>query len=268
MARPIIALLTDFGTRDHYAGTMKGVVLGICPDATLVDISHDIPPHDVLAGALELAASYRYFPRRHDLPGGRRSGRRIGAPRHRGRSRRLSVRRARQRRADGGASRDSPAEAGRRAHRAALRAPDREPHVRGPRSVRAGGRLAGEGHRAVGARAAGDATISCSTCPRRAWMTDRDRRRGAARRSLRQPGHQHRSQERSRRCAQGGAIQIDAGRPAHRPPGRDLRRSRRRAKSCALFGSTDHLEIARQRRKRRRDGSASAAARRSSITRG
>src|SRR6185436_3852780 len=62
MARPVVALLTDFGTRDHYAGTMKGVVLGICPDATLVDISHDVPPHDVLAGALELAATYRYFP--------------------------------------------------------------------------------------------------------------------------------------------------------------------------------------------------------------
>src|SRR5882762_9463174 len=62
MARPVIALLTDFGTRDHYAGTMKGVALGICPDVTLVDITHDLPPHDVLAGALELAASYRYFP--------------------------------------------------------------------------------------------------------------------------------------------------------------------------------------------------------------
>ena len=62
MARPVIALLTDFGTRDHYAGTMKGVALGICPDATLVDISHDVPAHDVLAGALELAAAYKYFP--------------------------------------------------------------------------------------------------------------------------------------------------------------------------------------------------------------
>jgi S-adenosyl-L-methionine hydrolase (adenosine-forming) len=62
VARPVIALLTDFGLREHYAGTMKGVILGICPDVTLVDISHDIPPHDVLAGALELAASYRYFP--------------------------------------------------------------------------------------------------------------------------------------------------------------------------------------------------------------
>lgn len=62
MARPIVALLTDFGTRDHYAGTLKGVVLGVCPDATLVDIGHDIPAHDVTAGALELAACYRYFP--------------------------------------------------------------------------------------------------------------------------------------------------------------------------------------------------------------
>ena len=62
MARPFIALLTDFGTRDHYAGTMKGVVLGICPDVTLVDITHDLAAHDVLGGALELAAAYRYFP--------------------------------------------------------------------------------------------------------------------------------------------------------------------------------------------------------------
>lgn len=62
MSRPLIALLSDFGLRDHYAGTMKGVILGICPDAELVDISHDIPPHDVLSAALELAASYKYFP--------------------------------------------------------------------------------------------------------------------------------------------------------------------------------------------------------------
>jgi hypothetical protein len=62
MARPVIALLTDFGTRGHYAGTMKGVVLGICPDAACIDITHDIAPHDVLGGAMELAASYKYFP--------------------------------------------------------------------------------------------------------------------------------------------------------------------------------------------------------------
>ncbi len=60
--RPVIALLSDFGTRDHYAGTMKGVILGICPEVTLVDITHDVAAHDVLEGALQLAATYRYFP--------------------------------------------------------------------------------------------------------------------------------------------------------------------------------------------------------------
>jgi S-adenosylmethionine hydrolase len=60
--RPVVAFLSDFGTRDHYAGTMKAVALSVCPDATLIDIGHDIEPHDVLGGALELAACYRYFP--------------------------------------------------------------------------------------------------------------------------------------------------------------------------------------------------------------
>ncbi len=60
--RPVVALLSDFGTRDHYAGTMKAVVLGVCPEVTLVDIGHEIAPHDVLGGALELAACYRFFP--------------------------------------------------------------------------------------------------------------------------------------------------------------------------------------------------------------
>jgi S-adenosyl-L-methionine hydrolase (adenosine-forming) len=60
--RPVIAILSDFGARDHYAGTMKGVILGICPDVTLVDVSHDVTPHDVLEGALQLAAAFKYFP--------------------------------------------------------------------------------------------------------------------------------------------------------------------------------------------------------------
>jgi len=62
MSRPVIALLTDFGNRDHYAGTMKGVALGICAEAMLVDITHEVDAGDVLAAALELAAAYRYFP--------------------------------------------------------------------------------------------------------------------------------------------------------------------------------------------------------------
>jgi len=41
---------------------MKGVVLDICPDVTFVDITHEIAPYDTLGGALELAASYKYFP--------------------------------------------------------------------------------------------------------------------------------------------------------------------------------------------------------------
>src|SRR5687767_13316254 len=60
--RPVIALLSDFGVVDHYAGTMKGVMLGICPDVSLVDITHGIAAHDVLEGALQLSAAYKYFP--------------------------------------------------------------------------------------------------------------------------------------------------------------------------------------------------------------
>lgn len=62
MTKPTIALLTDFGTRDHYAGVMKGVILTICPEATIIDLSHDLPAHDIPFAALELAATYKYFP--------------------------------------------------------------------------------------------------------------------------------------------------------------------------------------------------------------
>ena len=62
MARATVALLSDFGLRDHYVGAMKGVILGICPDALLVDITHDVPAHDVLTAGLELSAVYRLFP--------------------------------------------------------------------------------------------------------------------------------------------------------------------------------------------------------------
>ena len=64
MQKPTIAMLTDFGTRDHYAGVMKGVVLSICPEATVVDLSHDLPAHDIPFAAWELAAIYKYFPDR------------------------------------------------------------------------------------------------------------------------------------------------------------------------------------------------------------
>lgn len=62
MARPIIALLTDFGLHDHYVGSMKGAILGIAPDAAIVDITHDVAAHDIHAGSVVLAASYLDFP--------------------------------------------------------------------------------------------------------------------------------------------------------------------------------------------------------------
>jgi len=58
----VIALLTDFGLKDHYVGVMKGVILRINPEARLVDISHDIPSHGVLDAYFLLSNTYRYFP--------------------------------------------------------------------------------------------------------------------------------------------------------------------------------------------------------------
>ncbi len=60
--RPIVTLLTDFGLADAYAGVMKGVILGIAPEVTAVDLCHEVPPQDVQAGAFLLMASYAYFP--------------------------------------------------------------------------------------------------------------------------------------------------------------------------------------------------------------
>ena len=58
----IITLLTDFGLRDPYVAEMKAVILGICPDAKIVDISHQVRKFDVRMGAFILAQAARYFP--------------------------------------------------------------------------------------------------------------------------------------------------------------------------------------------------------------
>jgi len=63
MRRPVITLTTDFGLSDHYAGTMKGVILGICPEAQIVDISHEVDQYGIIEGAFLVAQAYRYFPR-------------------------------------------------------------------------------------------------------------------------------------------------------------------------------------------------------------
>jgi hypothetical protein len=61
-AQRIITLTTDFGSADHFVGTMRGVILGINPTALIVDLCNSINSFDVLDGALTLAEAYRYFP--------------------------------------------------------------------------------------------------------------------------------------------------------------------------------------------------------------
>jgi len=60
--RQVVTLLTDFGLAGPYVAEMKGVVLSLAPRATVVDISHDIPPGDVRAGGFVLWQAMRYFP--------------------------------------------------------------------------------------------------------------------------------------------------------------------------------------------------------------
>ncbi|MGC9514454.1 SAM hydrolase/SAM-dependent halogenase family protein [Methanocrinis sp.] len=58
--RPIITLLSDFGSL--YPAHMKGAILSLARDATLVDVAHDIPPQNIRAGAFALMTTARHFP--------------------------------------------------------------------------------------------------------------------------------------------------------------------------------------------------------------
>jgi S-adenosylmethionine hydrolase len=64
MPQPILTLTTDFGLSDHYVGAMKGVILGICPRAQIVDISHGTAPFEITEGAYTIAQAYRFFPKK------------------------------------------------------------------------------------------------------------------------------------------------------------------------------------------------------------
>lgn len=64
MPNAIITLTTDYGTNDHLVGTVKGVILKINPEVTIVDITHHVTPFDLLDGALAIGAAYSYFPPR------------------------------------------------------------------------------------------------------------------------------------------------------------------------------------------------------------
>jgi S-adenosylmethionine hydrolase len=58
----LITLTTDFGTRDHYVAVMKGVIAGVCPAASVVDVTHEVEPFQIEQGAYLLGQSWRWFP--------------------------------------------------------------------------------------------------------------------------------------------------------------------------------------------------------------
>jgi S-adenosylmethionine hydrolase len=62
MSHRLITFTTDFGLNDHYVGAMKGVVLGINPEARIIDICNAVQSFDILDGALTIAEAYSYFP--------------------------------------------------------------------------------------------------------------------------------------------------------------------------------------------------------------
>ena len=167
-ARPVMALLTDFGTRDPYVGAMKGAALSVCADATLVDLTHDIAAHDVAEAARHLAAAAPYFPAGTAFVAVVDPG--VG-----------SARRALAAWAcghwfvgpDNGVLTPvlTPDAVDRRDHVAALHARPRQPDLRRPRSVRAGGCLAAARRAARRARPAGDGSRAASTCRGRASST-------------------------------------------------------------------------------------------------
>ncbi len=75
---PIITLTTDFGLRDGFVGTLKGVILGISPLVQIVDISHAITPQNILEGAVRFITRFSFFPRWHHSRGN--CGPRCGHP--------------------------------------------------------------------------------------------------------------------------------------------------------------------------------------------
>ena len=62
MSNKVLTFTTDFGSSDGYVAAMKGVALGIAPDLTLIDVTHEVPRHDIRQGAFVLGSVYRYFP--------------------------------------------------------------------------------------------------------------------------------------------------------------------------------------------------------------
>ncbi len=60
---PFITLTTDWGTTDYFVGAIKGDLLTACPDATIIDISHNIAAHDLVPGAFIFKNAWQHFPK-------------------------------------------------------------------------------------------------------------------------------------------------------------------------------------------------------------
>ena len=58
----VITILSDFGSQDEYVGVMKGVILSTCPSVSIVDITHQIDPQDIVQAAYLIPSFYRFFP--------------------------------------------------------------------------------------------------------------------------------------------------------------------------------------------------------------
>jgi len=62
VAPRVVSFLSDYGLTDEFVGVCKGVMLGLAPDLTIVDVTHDVPAHDVRAGGLALVRAVQYLP--------------------------------------------------------------------------------------------------------------------------------------------------------------------------------------------------------------
>ena len=256
-ARPpaLAALLTDFGTDDVYVGVMKSVLLGICPSARLVDLTHAIPPQDVLLGALALADAAPYLPEGAVAlavvdPGVGSARAAAGGP-----GRRALLRRAGQRPAElvpGRRRRGGPARG------AALPAGAGQRHLPRARRLRAGGRAPAQRRAAGRARAAGAVVAAAGAAG--ADPAARRRARGARDRGrpVREPDP---------RPAAGRAA--GRGRPSRWPGGAWSGWRARTPRPAASWprwsarsgGSSWPGRTARPRRARRREGGDSGAER-------
>jgi len=58
--RPTITLLTDFGLAGIYVGALHGIILTYCPEAAIIDLTHQVSPQAIREGAFLLDAAYRY----------------------------------------------------------------------------------------------------------------------------------------------------------------------------------------------------------------